>query len=149
MRRVFFMQKICNTIKKILIVALSAVFLFLAAKTGAKSFFSDYEGIKEIYFENGSFTEGIAGENDSETLRAIRGKKGEGIFTTEDCAQRMITDFNAELVFEEEICGGKNFYYYSEKLPFSAKIKGKTVNLQIYCRGKAVKAGIPVIYGSF
>lgn len=141
-------------IKKAAVISLSFLFLVFAAQVGAKPFFADYDGVREFYSENGSFTEGITREkdcNEKRTLRKItlRGKKGEGIFTSVKEAEKIIADFDAELVFAEELCGGENFYYYSKKLPFSASISGKTVNLQIYRRGESVKAGTPLIYGSF
>lgn len=136
-------------IKKAAVIALSFLFLVFAAQVGAKPFFADYEGEREFYSENGSFTEGIFREKNCNEKRTLRGKKGEGIFTSVYEAEKIIADFDAKLVFSEKLCGGENFYYYSKKLPFSVALSGKTVNLQIYRRGESVKAGTPLIYGSF
>lgn len=111
--------------------------------------FYGYEGRRESYFENGSFSDGVREEKDLGFYELIRGKKGEAVLTDAATAEKIITDFGAKLVYKENFAGGENAYYYTEKLPFSARLNGKTVNLQIYRVQNGAKAGTPIIYGGF
>ena len=111
--------------------------------------FYGYDGRRETYFENGSFSEGVRAEESLGLYELIRGRRGEAVFTDEETAEKIVKDFGAKLVYKENVSGGENAYYYSEKLPFSAAVNGKTVNLQVFNLNGTAKIGTPLIYGGF
>ncbi len=138
----FFMRKF-SVICSVFALA-AAAFISLARPE-----FYGYDGRRETYFENGSFSEGIRAEESLGLYELIRGRCGEAVLTDEETAEKIVKDFGARLVYKESVSGGENAYYYTEKLPFSAAVNGKTVNLQIFRSRGAVKAGTPIIYGGF
>ncbi len=48
-----------------------------------------------------------------------------------------------------ETAGDSVNYYCSARLPYSVRLKGQTVNLQICVRDGGVKLGTPIIFGGY
>lgn len=62
---------------------------------------------------------------------------------------KFLRAFRAKIKVMETVGQGVNYYAYSTKIPYSQRVKGKTVNLQIFMGETTVKVGTPMIYGSF
>ena len=60
-----------------------------------------------------------------------------------------LKDFNACVVFTESIQDGVSYYAYSPKIKYQKVVNGKRVNLQIVQKQNMIKAGSPLIFGSF
>ena len=63
--------------------------------------------------------------------------------------QDFLDDFNATVLFTEKIQGGVSYYAYSPKIKYQKTLNGKRVNLQVVQKESFVKAGAPLIFGSF
>lgn len=57
--------------------------------------------------------------------------------------------FRAKLLFTEEICGVKNYYFYSPCLKDAVLLEGHAVNLQIALSEEKTVAGTPIIFGGY
>ena len=75
----------------------------------------------------------------------VSGKSG--VLKSNVDLNRLLKDFNAELMFTEEVLGVKN-YYFSCNLPFSVSLYGKKINLHIAVGEKTV-VGTPIIFGGY
>ena len=136
-------------ITKITAILFAAIAAFaLVSKTRASAF-SAYDGEKEVYLARGSFSESVISAREKGFSAALLRKKGEACFIKNAKREDIAKDFAAEFVFSEESAEETSYYYYSEKLPYTENDCGKKVNLQISERGNGVKAGTPLIYGSF
>ena len=62
---------------------------------------------------------------------------------------KFLRAFRAKIKVMETVGQGVNYYAYSTKIPYNQRVKGKTVNLQIFMGETTVKVGTPMIYGSF
>lgn len=56
--------------------------------------------------------------------------------------------FNAQILFIEEISEGICYYAYSPKIKYRQQVLGEIVNLHVFV-GKQITVGSPIIYGSF
>ena len=137
-----------SAVKIAAILSVIIVAVILLGKTRISAF-GAYEGEKEVYLSFGSFSEKIKKEGDNDFIFALLRKKGEACSVKNADRKKIENDFSALLVFEEQTEEVKSYYYYSEKLPCCVILSGKRVNLQITERGKELKAGTPMIYGSF
>lgn len=65
-------------------------------------------------------------------------------------AKGLIEEYAAEILFTEEADGIKNYYCYSDSLPYRATLYEKTVNLHIAVNEEgSVSVGTPLIFGGF
>ncbi len=143
------MRKFSSALKKIaaglsVCILAAAAFISLACPV-----FCGYSGRREVYFKDGSFSEGIRAEQELGFYDLIRGRQGEAITTDGETAEKIVKDLSARLVFRESFSGGENAYYYTEKLRYIREINGKRVNIQVCVTDGAVKVGTPMIYGGF
>lgn len=71
-------------------------------------------------------------------------------FETDESAEAILAALGARVVKEERAAGVTSYYARAEGLPYSLRLFGEQVNLQVAVRedGK-VKVGCPVIFGSF
>ena len=67
----------------------------------------------------------------------------------EGLEERLLSTFNAKVVFCENTQFGKSIYAFSPDVKYSKQIKGLKVNLQIFIGESNVKIGSPLIYGSY
>ncbi len=121
---------------------LSICFAYLV---NARPIFLDYGGEYEIYFLNGSFT---APQKTNSKILPL-GVKGEACTIYDKTAEELFSDFNADVIFIEEIDGGINYYGYSPKIRYTQSINGKIVNLHVFVGKEKIKVGTPIIFGSY
>lgn len=138
--------KLVTKTAAILFAAIAA--FALLSKTRASAF-SAYEGEKEVYLAHGSFSEKTVRADERGFSAAFFRKKGEACTFKNADRKKIVGDFSAAFVFLEESAGVTSYYYYSERLPYSVTVGGRKVNLQISERDGRIKAGTPLIYGSF
>ena len=58
-------------------------------------------------------------------------------------------DYNAKILFTEQLEQGTCYYAYSPKIKYKQEVNKKVVNLQIFVGEQRVVVGSPLIYGSF
>ncbi len=63
--------------------------------------------------------------------------------------ESFIKDYNAKILFVEEVDEITIYYCYSPKIKRQKVVKNQAVNLQIAVRESVVTLGSPIIYGSF
>ena len=63
--------------------------------------------------------------------------------------QDFLQDFNAKVLFAENIQDGVSYYVYSPKIKYQKIVNGKRVNLQLVQKKNYINAGAPLIFGSF
>jgi len=74
---------------------------------------------------------------------------GMSFYLEEGEALSLIEELNCKVVLAEKIEEGVSLYMFSEKIPLYKNINGKKVNVHIFYSESYIKAGIPLIYGSF
>ena len=134
--------------KKLSRVIITLIFIISICFTyfvNARPTFLGYGNICEIYFDNGSFS---APQKFSGYLLPF-GVKGEACVINKEDLEKLLKDFRATIIFSEEIDGGINYYAYSPKIRYRARVKGKRVNLHAFIKNDRVKVGSPVIFGSY
>ena len=63
--------------------------------------------------------------------------------------EKILSDFEAEILFVESIKEGQSLYAYSKKIPYYKTISGRRINLHLFVTKELVKVGTPLIFGSF
>ena len=81
----------------------------------------------------------------------ISGIKGESfmINSSDFNLNEFLLEFNAQLLFIEEISHGTSYYAFSPQIKYREQILGQTVNVQVFIAKDYVVVGAPIIYGSF
>lgn len=77
------------------------------------------------------------------------GTGGESVSYEGDRLQELVSRFRARLLFEEEVCGVRNYYFYSPYLKGCVLVGGQRVNLHIAVGEGRTVAGTPIIFGGF
>ncbi len=135
--------------KRLFILCLCAVMLFLSHFAINASVFNGYTNKIEVYLgNNGSLsTVQTIDVKDYPYFNGVCGQSFKTDIKTFDF-EKFIKDFSAKVVFTETIKEGISYYAYSPKIKERKTIKGHTINLQIFV-GTSVTVGVPLIYGSF
>ena len=136
------MFKKCARVSVTLIFILS---LALAYHNNARPTFLSYASDYEVYFFDGSY---LPPQKISGNVLPF-GVKGEACEMEKTELEKLFLDFNASLLFSEEIDGGINYYAYSPKIKYRTKINGQTINLHVFLGKDKIKVGTPVIFGSY
>ena len=109
--------------------------------------FSKYKKQVKVYINSNSSlcqeTQGI------KLLQA--GKMGESFSFNkgEIDIEKILSDFEADILFVENIKEGQSLYAYSKKIPYYKTISGRRINLHVFVTKDLVKVGTPLIFGSF
>ena len=134
--------------KKIFIPIILAVCLALTFFVNNFPVFYSYSNSLEIYDKGKSSGNIISISNFSAIFRH---KYGEAFVTEKNQfqLQNFLKDFNAKIIFFEEIEKGTCYYAYSPKIKYFESINGEIINLHIYIGEVSVKVGSPLIYGGY
>ncbi len=110
--------------------------------------FYNYTNKLEIY-DNGKSAGEIINVNSLSSI--FIHKYGEAIYLDKDefCLQNFLNDFNASIIFTENLENGTCYYAYSPQIKYVEKINGKNINLHVYVGKLNVKVGSPLIYGGY
>lgn len=131
------------TVLACLIISTYAVFI---SKT---PIFDGYSNTCEVYFSSASDGNLLNGVTRKDFF-SLNNVKGQAFFVEKNFdVQSFLKKYNAQILFGEEIDGGISYYCYSKLIPYSATVKHKRVNIQIYRKNDGVKVGSPIIFGSF
>ncbi len=136
-----------RTISILIIFILILYFLTLVNST---SYFENFKGTHEIYLGSSSSCAEVICV-DGKKVKNYLGKSGEAVFIEGDSVSvdNIMHEFDASIVFTEQVENGESYYAYSKSIRYRKTVKGKVVNLQIYKSEKGIKIGSPLIYGSF
>lgn len=74
---------------------------------------------------------------------------GESVQYDGDRLEELIQKYRAKLLFTEEACGVKNYYFYSPLMSSSVELAGVAVNLHIAVSEQKTVIGTPLIFGGF
>lgn len=89
-------------------------------------------------------------KNAEKIKRSLDGISGESFKTKKlSDVDKVIEDYDAKLQFSEQIGETTINYYYTDKLSYFKRIKGKKVNLQTARSNEVYTVGTPLIFGSF
>lgn len=138
------MRGVFLTIKAFVVTAvaiLCVIFIYALSKSSVFSRGERYE------FYRGTSSEEIVLSRSPYEKLFLSGVRGEGVQYTGDRAEEIISRFDAEILFTEEVAGVVNYYCYSPFLKTSLLIGDKTVNLHVACNGENTAAGTPIIFG--
>ena len=134
--------------KKFLVVIISVLCLANTYLANAQPIFKGYADNFELY---------VGGENTITILNVnekfyplVFNVRGESFKTeaAEFDLDEFLLQFDARVLFTEEIEQGVSYYAYSSKIPYRRLVLGQTVNLHVFV-GKQITVGSPLIYGSF
>lgn len=134
--------------KKIARVLATLTFILsisFAYYANARPIFLGYAKTYEVYFHNGSYAQPQILSGNILPL----GVKGEGCVVEDKSVEELFLDFNARILFTEEIDGGISYYGYSPKIRYKARIKEQTINLHVFVKNQRCRVGSPMIYGSY
>lgn len=136
-------------LKRLFTCGLAVACLFSVYFTNKTPIFSDYGKNYELYIASASSSAKIINVNDKE-FPFVFNVKGQAVSLDKQTfdLDAFISDFNAKIVFSEQVAGGDLYYAYSPKIKYKKKIGSDTVNLQVFI-GEQVKVGSPIIFGSF
>ncbi len=145
MGKVFLFKKISA-----FLLAASFVFIFAALYAfSAKPVLCAFDNVT-LYERYGSFSNG---EKYSGGLVMKNRIKGESCDISGVSYEDILESFSARHVFTEETAFGTSFYAFSSKIPYRAKVNGKTVNLHYFApenkNSGAAKLGTPIIFGGY
>ena len=135
--------------KKITATILSVLLLSTVPLFNAKPVFKGYSSEYEVYINSASSSAEIIRVSEKE-FPFVKEVCGEAIKIElgQFSLEKFLEEFSAKVVFIEEISEGVSYYAFSKKIKYRKKIRGKTVNLQIFV-GESVTVGTPIICGSF
>ncbi|MBQ9486059.1 MAG: hypothetical protein IJU83_04390 [Clostridia bacterium] len=123
------------------------IFCFYALYSARTPAFAAYAEKYELYFETGSKGR-AAVYADKKDFFVFSGIKGESCSISVSY-ERILKDFNAKHLFTEKTDEGEIYYAFTDKLPYAACVRGKTVNIQYFAGADYNKVGTPLIFGSF
>ena len=78
--------------------------------------------------------------------------RGESVYVggvDENFVDRVLKDFGAQVLFEEEIDGVRSYYCFSPTLGAGIVVNGRMVNLHIALSNGGCALGSPIIFGGF
>ena len=104
----------------------------------------------EVYLTSFSSEKSIA-QVDENAFKFALGVKGESICLDKNGfnLDEFLSQVGARLVFSEQLSSVTCYYAYSPKIKYQKTLNGKRVNLQVVQKESFVKAGAPLIFGSF
>ncbi len=143
-----FYWRIKNTVSATLSLLLSLGILFLLALFIAGGL-SVYKGERRYYLDSAT-SQGLCKENLS--LLEIFRVRGESVYienAEEGFAEEVIKEFNAQVLWTEEVDGVLSYYCYSPRLREGVMIGGRKVNLHIARSKQVCVLGSPIIFGGF
>ena len=137
-------------LKKSIITILIIVFFLCIYAENSKPIFSGYAKNFEVYQSRGSISSAIKNCTALDML-FMRKVQGEGckVSESEFDLELFLSDFNAKIVFIEQVDGITSYYAYSPKVKYLENIGERVVNLHVAVSGEQVTLGSPIIYGSF
>ena len=137
-------------LKKIITTVLSVICCFFLCLSVAKPVFSDYADSFELYLHECSSNASIVfvSKSDYPFISDIKGESCK-LLKSEFEIEKFLNEFSATVHFTEVIDEGTAYYAYSEKIRYSAEVKGQRINLHIFIAKESVTVGSPLIYGSF
>lgn len=130
------------------LLALSLIFLF--CYINVTPVFKGYADEYEVYLGNKGSLSQIISVNESDFIY-LENLSGESFTIDKENfnLEKFLTDYDAKLVFVEEIESGISYYAYSKKIKYKANIDKKLINLHVFIGKTNIKVGSPIIYGSF
>ncbi len=102
-----------------------------------------------FYTGNSSSAQQIFSQNPALDKLTLGNIKGESAEYDGNRLQEIVKTFQARLVFCEEACGVKNYYFYSERLSSAVYLNGEAVNLHVALRESSTAVGSPLIFGGY
>ena len=134
--------------KKLFLPVVTAICLILMFLVNNFPVFYNYSKNLEVYGKDKSSGEIINTLNFSAIFIS---KYGEAFSLTKSnfTLNNFLNDFNAELIFTEEVENGTCYYAYSPKIQYLEKIYGQNINIHIFIGKNNVKIGSPLIYGGY
>ena len=136
--------------KKITTLILSIFTLIVSWSLCSVSLFKDYQGQREVYLRENSSNCNIHNfEKDNTAYFTMRYGEACELKDVRQSPNEILNNFNAYLLFVENTEVGVSYYAYSPKIPYSIKINGYKVNIQIFAGEKSLKIASPIIFGSY
>lgn len=136
-------------LKKTFCAILSVLLLAAVWTASGRSVFENVGDNGRFYFYNSSSLAGSV-KTDDFCVAAYMLRTGESVTIDESEDYRKIfSEFDAQLVFTEEIEEGVSYYGFSEQLKYKKVLNGKVVNLHVFVGKDYTVAGTPIIYGGY
>lgn len=110
--------------------------------------FSMLQGERVFYLHSAS-SQGLRSEKlDFSQFFSVRGESV-SLSLEETNVEELFHTFQAEILFEEKVCGVISYYAYSPKISDGVYLQGQKVNLHVaVCDSRAV-IGSPIIFDGF
>jgi hypothetical protein len=118
---------------------------------------------QSLLFENGDYyifyggnesssahmvsAEGINALKVKATIKHLSGESA--TYLNQNLKEKIIQDFNAEIMFTETIANIKNYYAYTEKIENYIVLNGIKINLHIAVSQDKTTVGSPIIFGGY
>ena len=137
-----------NTLSIVLALLLAVLVLGVLAIGGVDKF-SKYGGNRVFYLDSQS-SQSLQKKHLS-VLEIFR-VRGESVYLdgeSENFVEGVLSDFAAQVLFEEEIDGVRSYYCFSPTLGEGIMVNGRKVNLHIAISDGGCALGSPIIFGGF
>ncbi len=143
-----FLARLKNLIGALVAFAVGVVALFFVWGTGATRF-PDLQGERTYYLRSASSQALIKTRLTPLDFPLVRGESVRFSCDEAGLAERILANYEAELLFTEEVDGRLSYYAYSKKLQGGLQVGAYFVNLHIAMKNSVCTVGSPIIFGGF